>query len=142
MSCRSRSRGFTLIEILVVMALVGLILALVVHRITDGITRGKRHATEIAIDTLSGKIQIYSNDTGGPPRKLEDLVAKPAGASNWLGPYAIDYELKDAWNVAFAYRAPGMHGNAFDLYSFGPDGREGGEGLRGEDITNWRKSSP
>ena len=139
MTCRSRARGFTLIEILVVMALIGLILALVVPRIQDALIRGKRHATEIKLDTLGGKITTYSMDNGTPPKRLEDLVAKPAGAANWLGPYASDAEIKDAWGVALVYRAPGTHDNAYDLYSFGPDGREGGEGIRGEDITNWRK---
>jgi general secretion pathway protein G len=131
-------RGFSLIEILVVMALIGIVIALVANRIGDGAVRGKVNATKIAIDSLSGKIETYALDNGGPPSRLEDLVAKPGGSDNWAGPYAKEKELKDPWNHPFVYTVPGSRsGGDYDLYSMGPDGKEGGEGLKAADIGNW-----
>ena len=131
-------RGFSLIEILVVMALIGIVIALVANKIGDGAVRGKVNATKIAIDSLGGKIETYSLDNGSPPSRLEDLITKPGNADAWSGPYAKEKELKDPWNHAFVYVVPGSKsGGDYDLYSFGPDGKEGGEGLKAADIGNW-----
>lgn len=134
----SRSQGFSLIEILVVMALIGIVIALVASRIGDGAVRGKVNATKIAIDSLSGKIETYALDNGGPPSSLQDLLAKPGTADNWNGPYAKEKDLKDPWQHPFVYSVPGSKsGGDYDIYSLGPDGREGGEGLKAADIGNW-----
>lgn len=131
-------RGFSLIEILVVMALIGIVIALVANRIGDGAVRGKVNATKIAIDSLSGKIETYALDNGAPPTRLEELLTKPGTADNWSGPYAKEKELKDPWNHPFVYVVPGSRsGGDYDLYSMGPDGKEGGEGLKAADIGNW-----
>jgi general secretion pathway protein G len=129
-------RGFSLIEILVVMALIGIVIALVASRIGDGAVRGKVNATKIALDSLGGKIETYALDNGSPPDRLTDLVTKPGNADSWSGPYAKEKDLQDPWNNEFQYRRPGSEGRDFDLYSFGPDGREGGEGLKAADIYN------
>src|SRR6188768_2061163 len=76
-SIASRSRGFSLIEILVVMALIGIVIALVANKVGDGAVTGKVKATKIALDTLGGKIEMYALDNGGPPSRLEDLMTKP-----------------------------------------------------------------
>jgi general secretion pathway protein G len=131
------ARGFSLIEILVVMALIGIVIALVANRIGDGAVRGKVNATKIAIDSISGKIETYALDNGGPPQRLEDLLTKSSDATNWNGPYAKEKELKDPWNHPFLYRMPGDKGGDYDIYSYGPDGKEGGEGLKAADIGNW-----
>lgn len=131
-------RGFSLIEILVVMALIGIVIALVANRIGDGAVRGKVNATKIALDSLGGKIETYALDNGTVPANLQDLVAKPGNADNWNGPYAKEKELKDPWQHAFVYSVPGAKsGGDYDLYSLGPDGQEGGEGLKKADIGNW-----
>ena len=137
-SMASRSHGFSLIEILVVMALIGIVIALVANKVGDGAVNGKVKATKIALDTLGGKIEMYSLDNGSPPANLQDLLAKPGTAENWNGPYAKEKELKDPWNHAFVYTVPGSKsGGDYDLYSYGPDGKEGGEGLKAADIGNW-----
>ena len=131
-------QGFSLIEILVVMALIGIVIALVASRVGDGAVRGKVNATKIAIDSVSGKIETYALDNGNPPQRLEDLINNPGGeAENWNGPYAKEKDLKDPWNHDFIYRYPGDKGGDYDLYSYGPDGKEGGEGLKAADIGNW-----
>lgn len=131
-------RGFSLIEILVVMALIGIVIALVASRVGDGAVRGKVNATKIAIDSISGKVETYALDNGNPPQRLEDLVNNPGGdAENWNGPYAKEKDFKDPWNRPFIYRYPGDKGGDYDIYSYGPDGKEGGEGLKAADIGNW-----
>ena len=128
--------GFSLIEILVVMALIGIVIALVASRVGDGAVRGKVNATKIAIDSVSGKIETYALDNGNPPQRLEDLINNPGGeAENWNGPYAKEKDLKDPWNHEFVYVRPGEHGE-YDLSSLGNDGKSGGEKFA-KDIHNW-----
>ncbi len=131
------ARGFSLIEILVVMGLIGIVIALVATRVGDAAVRGRVNATKIAIDSLAGKLETYALDNGTYPQQLADLVARPADADNWTGPYAKQKELDDPWKHPFVYRYPGDKGENFDLYSYGPDGKEGGEGLKAADIGNW-----
>jgi general secretion pathway protein G len=130
----TQQSGFSLIEILVVMALIGIVIALVANRIGDGAVRGKVNATKIAIDSIGGKIETYQLDNGSLPDRLEDLVNKPGSADNWSGPYAKEKELLDPWNHAFVYRKSGSEDGDYELYSLGPDGKEGGEGLKSADI--------
>lgn len=132
-----QARGFSLIEILVVMALIGIVIALVANRIAGGAVKGQVQATKIALDTLRGKIETYSLDLGTPPQRLEDLLSKPGDGEGWNGPYAQEKDLKDVWKHPFQYRYPGDHGD-YDLYSLGPDGKEGGEGIKAADITSWQ----
>jgi general secretion pathway protein G len=132
-----RARGFTLIEIMIVMALIGIVIALVATRVAGAGDKAKVQAAKIAIDTIGGKIEAYALDNGTPPSSLRDLVTKPADADGWLGPYAKEKDLKDPWGREFVYRYPGEHGD-FDLYSLGGDGKEGGEGVKGIDVTNWQ----
>ena len=130
---RRTAAGFSLIEILVVMALIGIIIALVAKRITDATVRAQVKATQIAIDTLASKIQTYAVDIGTPPARLDDLLTAPAEATSWMGPYAQEGDLKDAWGRALVYRQDGQRGE-FDLGSWGFDGKPGGAGLRAADI--------
>ncbi|HVK51747.1 MAG TPA: type II secretion system major pseudopilin GspG [Pseudoxanthomonas sp.] len=125
---RSRQTGFSLLEIIIVLILIGGILALVGNRLLGGADRGKANLARSQVQTLAGKIENYQLDTGSLPQRLDDLVVAPQNAPNWLGPYAKEAELKDPWGNAIEYRAPGET-QAFDLISLGKDGKVGGSSV-------------
>ncbi|MBB3227905.1 general secretion pathway protein G [Luteibacter sp. Sphag1AF] len=131
-----RARGFTLLEMLAVIVLIGIIGAIVVTQVGKNVDKGKYGAGKAQLTTLSQKIENYALDNGTPPQALDDLVAKPADAGNWQGPYAKPSDLKDPWGHPFGYRYPGEHGN-FDLVFYGQDGKAGGEGYSA-DVGNWQ----
>ncbi|MDF3202957.1 type II secretion system major pseudopilin GspG [Pseudomonas sp. 1912-s] len=130
-----RSKGFTLLEMLAVIVLLGIVATLVVRQIGGGVDKGKYGAGKAQLASLSMKIENYSMDVGTPPAKLEDLIVKPSMAQSWQGPYAKKSDLRDPFGHAFGYRSPGEHGS-FDLTFFGRDGSEGGEG-QDADLGSW-----
>ncbi len=132
----SRAHGFTLLEMLAVIVLIGIIGAIVVTQVGKNVDKGKYGAGKAQLTTLSQKIENYALDNGTPPAQLADLVAKPGNAANWQGPYAKPSDLKDPWGHDFGYKYPGDHGN-FDLVFFGQDGKPGGDGYSA-DIGNWQ----
>lgn len=133
-----RSHGFSLIEILVVMALIGIVIALVANRMVGGREKGMEQAAKIGADNLAQKIEMYTLDNGAPPAQLEDLMNKPGTADNWNGPYAREKDLQDPWKRRYAYRTPGeKSGGDYDVYSLGSDGKEGQTGDKGRDVGNW-----
>ena len=125
---RNSQRGFSLIEIILVVVLIGGIVAFVASRILGGGDRAKANLARAQVQTLAEKVQQYEMDTGGLPPALEALVDNTGNAAGWLGPYAKAGELKDPWNHAYVYRVPG-DGQAFDLVSLGKDGQAGGESV-------------
>lgn len=120
--------GFSLIEIILVVVLIGGIVAFAASRILGGGDRAKHNLAEAQVQTLADKIQQYEGDTGALPGSLDDLVKAPGGAAGWLGPYAKDAELKDPWNTPFIYAMPGA-GKPFDLTSLGADRKAGGDSV-------------
>jgi general secretion pathway protein G len=130
------ARGFTLLEMLAVIVLIGIIGAVVVTQVGKNVDKGKYGAGKAQLTTLSQKIENYALDNGAPPQQLQDLMVKPANARNWQGPYAKESELKDPWSHEFGYKAPGDHG-AFDLIFYGQDGKPGGDGYSA-DVGNWQ----
>jgi general secretion pathway protein G len=119
-------RGFSLIEIILVVVLIGGIVAFAATRILGGGDRAKANLAKSQVQTLAEKVQQFEMDTGGLPGSLNELVS--SDASGWLGPYAKDGELKDPWNHPFDYRVPGDN-QPFDLISYGKDGKAGGESV-------------
>jgi general secretion pathway protein G len=117
--------GFSLIEIILVVVLIGGIVAFAATRILGGGDRAKVNLARAQVQTLSEKVQQFEMDTGTLPGSLEELVSAPGNASGWLGPYAKEAELKDPWNHPFEYTMPG-DGQPFDLISLGKDGKAGG----------------
>ena len=130
----TRAGGFTLLEMLAVIVLIGIIGAVVVTQVGKNVDKGKYGAGKAQLMTLSQKIENYALDNGAPPQQLEGLAVKPANAPNWQGPYAKESDLKDPWGHAFGYQYPGQNGS-FDLIFYGQDGKPGGDGYS-KDVGN------
>ena len=133
--------GFTLIEMLVVLVIIGLIMGLVGPRVLSYLTDARAKAARLQIESFSNALDLYYLDVGRYPTTQEGLAAlvkRPAGADIWNGPYLRGGVVPtDPWHNAYVYLAPGRHGS-FDLISYGSDGREGGDGAA-TDITNWQR---
>jgi len=131
-----RSGGFTLIEIMVVIVILGILAGLVLPRFMGRTEEAKKVKAKLQIENLEGALKLYKLDTGTYPtteQGLEALVQKPAtGAvpSNWReGGYLEKGKVPvDPWNRPYVYVSPGIKNKDFDLKSLGGDGEEGGEG--------------
>ena len=126
-----RAAGFSLIEMLAVIVLIGIVAGIVVNQVGKNVDKGKYGSGKAAVQSLSGKIEGYALDNGSPPSRLEDLTAKPGNAANWMGPYAKESDLKDPFGHAFQYKAPGEHGD-FDIVFLGKDGQAGGSDMNAD----------
>ena len=123
--------GFSLIEIILVVVLIGGIVAFAASRILGGGDRAKVNLTKAQVQTLADKIQQFQGDTGALPGSLGELIKAPGSAVGWLGPYAKDAEMKDPWNHPYIYTVPGEKG-PFDLVSLGADGKAGGDSVNAD----------
>lgn len=130
-----RQRGFTLLEMLAVIVLLGIVATIVVRQVGGNVDKGKYGAGKAQLASLSMKIESYGLDMGSPPKSLQQLIEKPANAAGWAGPYAKPSDIKDPFGHPFGYRFPGQHGS-FDLIFYGQDGQPGGEGYNA-DLGNW-----
>jgi general secretion pathway protein G len=128
-------RGFTLVELLLVLVILALIAGLVLPGIIGKAEGAKVKAAASQITRISLSVETFYLDTGTTPESLEDLVNEPAGVAGWNGPYIKSSILKDPWGREYQFRSPGDHGD-FDIYSYGADGQQGGEG-NNADITSW-----
>jgi general secretion pathway protein G len=138
-SGRSAERGFTLVEMLVVITIIGLIMALVGPRVLNYLSESKAKAAKIQIESLGSALDLFFLDSGRYPTSSEGLtvlVQRPGNFAAWNGPYLKGAVVpNDPWGNPYIYRAPGQHG-AYDIISYGADGQEGGTGT-GTDITSW-----
>lgn len=135
-SRRRAARGFSLIEILIVIALIGLILAVVVNRVFGNKERAEYKVAQTQLQSLAQKVDNYYLDVGSYPETLDALVSAPQDASGWLGPYAKADELKDPWKHPIQYRQPGEGDKPFELVSYGTDRKEGGEGVKADIVVS------
>jgi general secretion pathway protein G len=138
---QQKRKGFTLVEVLVVVVILGLLAALVVPRVVGRGEEAKRTAAAVQIREIEQALEMYRLDSSLYPstaQGLEALVSKPSIPPEPRKYREGGYLRKlpaDPWGSPFVYRRPGDHGE-YDLFSLGADGEEGGDGP-GKDITNW-----
>ncbi len=134
-----REAGFTLVELLVVLIILGLIAAFAAPQVIKFVGGAKTDSARIQIERLSGVLDLYRLQIGRYPSDEEGLNAlmeQPADAPNWDGPYLKKADsLIDPWGRPYLYRFPGEHGD-YDLYTLGADGQDDGEG-ENRDLTSW-----
>jgi general secretion pathway protein G len=137
-----RARGFTLIEIMIVMVIIAMLAALVGPRLIGALSSSKVKATKIQIETLSNAVDAFHLDVGRYPTQQEGLTVllenpQANRIPAWRGPYLKKMKIpNDEWGRPLTYEIPSKHGMGFDLYSLGADGKPGGSG-DDADIGNW-----
>lgn len=137
---RAGEAGFTLLEVLIVLVILGLIAAVVAGpQLFKYLGTAKAEAAKIQIERIGAGLDLFRLDVGRYPSQAEGLRAlltPPAGVGGWNGPYLKRAEgIEDPWGRPFVYRHPGSHGE-YDLYSLGADNAEGGDG-ENRDVTSW-----
>jgi general secretion pathway protein G len=134
---QSRKEGFTLVELLLVLAILAILAGIVLPKLSGRTEQAKIAAAKSQIATFGTALDAYEVDNGSYPRGnngLVSLMQKPRDAQSWKGPYMQKDIPLDPWNHPYIYTCPGKHNpSGYDLMSTGPDGRVGG----GDDICNW-----
>lgn len=130
--------GFTLLELLVVMVIIGLLAGYVGPKYFAQVGKSETKTALAQLDALGKALDQYRLDTGHYPsteQGLATLVAAPANEPKWAGPYLKKTVPPDPWGRPYVYRHPGEHGD-YDLFSYGKDGQRGGSG-EAADVTSW-----
>lgn len=136
---RRAQRGFTLLELLVVLVVLGLLAGIVAPKYFAQLGRSEVKVARAQIEGLAKALDLYRLEVGHYPsteQGLQALVSAPSDESRWTGPYLQKSLPQDPWGRAYNYRYPGEHGE-YDLLSMGKDGQPGGEGENAE-VTSWQ----
>jgi len=129
-----RRGGFTLVEIMVVVTIIGALLSVALPRLTGRTEEARRQAARLQVENLAMALDAFGFDCGRFPTPDEGLGAlQRSSIAGWKGPYLKRALAPDPWAVAYLYRAPGARAPDYDVYSAGPDGRPETE----DDIGNW-----
>ena len=136
---RRAEAGFTLLELLVVLAILGLLAAIVAPQVLRYLGTSRTQTAKVQIENISAAVDHFQLDVGRyptPEEGLDALVKQPPAAPNWNGPYLKKSSaLQDPWGQKYVYANPGKHGDV-DVYSLGSDHAEGGTG-EAKDVGNW-----
>jgi general secretion pathway protein G len=138
LACQARAqRGFTLVELLLVLVILGTLAAIVVPKFSGRTEQARVTAATTQISNFGVALDAFEVDCGYYPKGksgLQDLVVQPRDETNWKGPYIKGEVPLDPWQHEYIYECPGRHNEkAYDIMSMGPDGRVGGD----DDIANW-----
>ena len=129
------TQGFTLLELLIVLAILALLAGLVAPRIIGYLSSARTDTAKMQLQNIEASLDLYRLDVGRYPESLDALVSRPSGVDKWNGPYLRkESGLVDPWGNKYQFRMPGQHGE-YDLFSFGADKAEGGEG-ENQDVKN------
>jgi general secretion pathway protein G len=135
-----KDAGFTLLELLVVLAIMGLLAAIVAPQVLKYLGSSRSETARVQIQNIEAALELYHLDVGRyptPEEGLKALVVQPQTAAGWNGPYLKkEGALVDPWGQPYLYKVPGQHGDV-DLYTLGSDKAEGGSG-EAKDVGNWK----
>ena len=125
----ARKAGFTLVEMLVVLAIIGLIVGIAAPRVFNQLAGAKVRTAKVQIESLKSALDLFFLDVGRYPTTSEGLavlMVRPSNAAAWNGPYVKSTTVpRDPWNQDYLYRSPGQDGRAYEIVSLGPDGHGG-----------------
>ena len=133
-----RAAGFTLLELLIALLIVGLLVGVVAQNLFGNVAKAERTATKQQIDVFAKALDTYRLDMGNFPTSEQGLAAltkAPAGDARWKGPYLKKEAPPDPWGNPYVYKNPGENGQPYEIRSLGRDGKPGGKG-EDEDIVN------
>jgi general secretion pathway protein G len=139
LSPRRREAGFTLLELLVVLAIMGLLAAIIGPQVIKYLGSSRTQTARVQIQNIVAALELYKLDVGHYPTQAEGLnalVTAPQSEAGWNGPYLKkESAIKDPWGEPYIYKNPGQHGEV-DVYTFGSDKAEGGTG-EAQDVGSW-----
>lgn len=137
---KTRNAGFSLIELLVVLVILGLLAGVVAPKVMKHVGKAKSDSARLQIENLGAALDLYFLEIGDYPtteQGLQALIALPENSSNWNGPYLKKKNIpNDPWKQAYQYKSPGDNG-AYDLFTLGKDKQLGGE-KENKDVLSWQ----